>query len=214
MIKKPIVITVSGPSTSGKTTFASLFIPLGYKEIVSTTTRPIRTGEIDGVNYHFVDNNAFENMIKNEDLIEHIQVGKYYYGVSKNAINDVIENGHPAVLVVEPNGANEVAKFCNEKSITLHKVFINNPLEILIKRLEDRKSKDLNAIESVYKERLWNIEVFEPAAWTEKAYNGEHHYDQIFDTFNPENQFYTLNSVLSEVDNKINNSNLKKKIIN
>ena len=42
--KKPIIITITGPSTSGKSTLANLFKPEGYQEVVSTTSRPARTG--------------------------------------------------------------------------------------------------------------------------------------------------------------------------
>lgn len=204
MKNNKFLITITGPSTSGKSTLATLFKEDGFSEVVSTTTRPQRTGEIDGISYYFTDENNFKNQLENNDLVEHEQVGKYFYGVSKKAISDVIDKGIPAVLVIEPNGANKVAQYCQEKGILLHKVFVNNDMNILIERLQKRFYEDKNAKLDVYQERLWNIAVIEPKEWTEKAYNGEHHYDQVFDSFLANNQEDVKNSILTELQKKLN----------
>lgn len=204
MKNNKFLITITGPSTSGKSTLATLFKEDGFSEVVSTTTRPQRTGEIEGVSYYFTDENNFKNQLENNDLVEHEQVGKYFYGVSKKAISDVIDKGIPAVLVIEPNGANKVAQYCHEKGILLYKVFVNNDMNILIERLQKRFYEDKNAKLDVYQERLWNIAVIEPKEWTEKAYNGEHHYDQIFDSFLANNQEDVKNSILTELQKKLN----------
>lgn len=214
MSDKQIIITVAGPSTSGKSTLANLFKDLGYSEIVSTTTRPQRTGEIDGVHYHFVDQVKFDEMVKTEQLVENAPVGQYWYGVSKAAIAQVLESGKSAILVLEPTGANNVATFCQEQSLINHKVFLNNPLELLISRLAERYDTDAKRNDEVYKDRLWNIAFVEPKKWTAKAYSGEHFYDQIFDTFNTDNQENVITSILAEVEkkltNKTNNNNKRK----
>jgi guanylate kinase len=210
MSDKQIIITIAGPSTSGKSTLANLFKPEGYQEIVSTTTRPQRTGEIDGVHYHFVNQETFDQLLSDNELVEHAPVGKYFYGVSKKAIQNVLNSGNSAVLVLEPKGANEVAKFCVEKNLENHKVFINNPMEILIRRLHERYENDLNRNDDVYKDRLWNIGFIEPREWTNKAYSGEHHYDQIFDTFTPQNQDSVLKDILEQVQKKLNKTSKRK----
>lgn len=115
----------------------------------------------------------------------------------------MIDKGIPAVLVIEPNGANKVAQYCKEKGILLHKVYVNNDMRILIERLGKRFSEDKNAVLEVYQERLWNIGIVEPKEWTEKAYSGEHHYDQIFDSFLPHNQDEVKNAVLSALNQKL-----------
>lgn len=206
MSDNQIIISIAGPSTSGKSTLANLFKPLGYKEIVSTTTRPPRTGEINGIHYHFVDEETFFKMENNNELVEYSPVGKYFYGVSKSAIKDLQNSGESAVLVLEPKGANRVAEFCQNENIKNHKVFINNPLELLIERLYQRKAEDKKATDEVYKEREHNIRVIEPLEWTEKAYNGEHYYDNIFDTFNSENQLEVFDTILNDVQKKVQNT--------
>lgn len=207
MSEKQIIISIVGPSTSGKSTLSSLLKPLGFSGIVSTTTRPQRTGEQNGIDYHFLSDEQFQNMLANEQLVEHAQVGKYFYGVSKQSIYDVAISGKSAVLVVEPSGANAVADFCKEKGILNHKVYLNNPIALLIERLNERYENDKNRNDDVYKDRLWNIGMIEPREWTAKAYSGEHHYDQIFDSFNLDNQQNIIDSIIEEVNKKLTNKN-------
>lgn len=204
MKNNKFLITITGPSTSGKSTLATLFKEDGFTEVVSTTTRPQRTGEIEGTSYYFTDETNFINQLENQDLVEHVKVGKYFYGVSKKAISDVIDQGIPPVLVIEPNGANKVAEYCKEQGILLHKVFVNNDMNVLIERLQKRFHEDKNAKLDVYQERLWNIAIIEPKEWTQKAYSGEHHYDQIFDSFLPENQDDVKTAILSALQQKLN----------
>lgn len=205
MSEKQIIISIVGPSTSGKSTLSSLLKPLGFSGIVSTTTRPQRTGEQNGIDYHFLSETQFKDMESNGQLVEHAEVGKYLYGVSKQSIYDVAASGKSAVLVVEPTGANAVAEFCKEKDILNHKVYLNNPIELLIQRLQERYENDKKRDDDVYKDRLWNIGMIEPKKWTAKAYSGEHYYDQIFDTFNLDNQQDIIDSILSEVNKKLSN---------
>jgi len=205
MKNEKYLITITGPSTSGKSTLATLFKEDGFSEVVSTTTRPQRTGEIDGISYYFTDEDNFINQLADQELVEHVKVGKYFYGVSKKAISDVLDKGIPAVLVIEPNGANKVAEYCKEKGIILHKVFVNNNMNVLIERLQKRFHEDKNAKLDVYQERLWNIAIIEPKEWTSKAYSGEHYYDQIFDSFLPENQYDVKQSILQALNKKLSN---------
>lgn len=204
MINNKILITITGPSTSGKSTLANSFKQDGFVEVVSTTTRPQRTGEINGSSYYFVNEDTFLTQLENQEFIEHTKVGKYFYGVSKKAIADVMDKGFPAILVIEPNGANKVADYCKLNNILLHKVFVNNDVNTLIDRLQKRFFEDNNAKLEVYQERLWNIAIIEPKEWTQKAYSGEHFYDQIFDRFLTENESEVRNSILSELRQKIN----------
>ena len=200
---KNILITISGPSTVGKSTLTSLLSDHDYKNIVTTTTRPPRSGEINGVHYNFVSEEEFNTMISINKLVEHNTVGKYKYGVSKDAILKTI-NESSAMLVIEPYGANNVYDFCKENNIEILKIFLDNPMDILIKRLQERKESDNNAKEEVYKERLWSIVFIEPKEWTQKAYNKEHYYDCIFETFNETNKNEITCKILNEIKKKLN----------
>lgn len=203
------IITITGPSTSGKSTLAALFKNDGIPEVVSSTTRPQRTGEKEGSSYYFISEDSFLNSLGNGEFVEHVKVGTYLYGVSKDSINNALKTNDIVVLVVEPHGANQVAEFCAKNNINIHKVFINNDMNTLIERLQKRFYEDKNAKLEVYQERLWNIAVIEPKEWTEKAYNGEHHYNQIFDSFEPSNQLNIKASILSNIQTNKKKSNLK-----
>jgi guanylate kinase len=210
MSDKKVMVTICGPSTTGKSTLANLFKEQGYKEIVSTTTRPMRTGEIEGESYYFVKDGYFKDLIAHNELVEHDSVGQYFYGVSKEAISKVLDAGNPAVLVITPQGANNVEQYCNENNINLVKVYVNNKMELLIERLVQRYATDVKANDEVYKDRLWNITMIEPKQWTAKAYSGEHFYDHVFDTFVSENQHDVFTTIMQSVEKKLNKGNSHK----
>lgn len=191
------LITMAGPSCTGKTVFASILKPLGFTELVSTTTRPMRQGEVNGESYHFVSDEEFKKMIKNDDLIEFSLVNeKYYYGLSKASLQNFLDSGKNGVLVIEPFGSENVRKYCEGKEINLHQVFLNNPLDLLVSRMLDRFKNDNLAKKETYVKRLQDMIVFEQKEWVEKAYNGTHKYNQVFDNFNDENKVDVINSIL------------------
>jgi guanylate kinase len=206
MKNKNILVTICGPSTTGKSTFTQLLKEYGYSSIVTTTTRPMRTGEIQGVSYNFVSEDEFNKMIKNEDLIEYNNIGKYSYGTSKKAVLTTIKESN-GMIVMEPYGANNLYEFCLKNDIPVHKIYLNNPIEKLIERLQDRYLSDQNAKEEVYKERLWSLAFIEPKEWTEKAYSKEHYYDQIFNEFDSANDKQVVQKVITAIKNKHNKSN-------
>ena len=81
-IDKGRLFVISGPSGAGKSTVISRVIA-GREDLqfsVSATTRAPRKGEVDGVNYHFVDRERFEQMIKDGELLEYVEYVDSYYG--------------------------------------------------------------------------------------------------------------------------------------
>lgn len=213
MSDKPILITISGPTLAGKTRLATLLKPEGYMEVVSTTTRPSRTGEEHGVHYNFVDEETFKKMQKNNELVESSPVGPYWYGASKQAISDILDKGIPAVLVIEPKGALKVAQFCAENNINLHKVFVNNPIDVILDRFRERLANDAKATKENYSGRLWGLVVDEPKDWVEPAYNGQHPYDQVFDSFNADNEMEIFQNLLDTVNQRFTKKSTNKRKI-
>lgn len=194
-----VIVSICGPSTSGKTELAKLLKVEGLSGVVTTTTRPQRTGEIHGINYYFVNENTFESMKASGELLENVTVNGYQYGVSLQGLTDAMKKDKDCVIVLEPDGANALEKYCATNNIKNVKVYLNNPIEILLKRLKTRYAEDQNAKEDDYKDRLFNIVFFEPENWTAKALNGEHHYDLIFERFEPQNTNQVLQDVLYHV---------------
>ena len=143
------IIIISGPSGVGKGTVLRQVMahnPL-LKFSVSATTRPIRPGEIDGVHYHFVDKCRFEEMLANNELLEHAVYADNYYGTPEKAVDDALIKGISVVLEIEVQGALQVM----ERRPDAISIFIAPPsLTELRRRLKGRG----DTAEQIMQERL------------------------------------------------------------
>lgn len=132
---------VSAPSGAGKTSLvAELLRQVKHVSVsVSHTTRAIRSGEENGVNYHFVDDATFESMIARGEFFEHAHVFDRYYGTSHQAVTDRLVNGDDVILEIDWQGAQQARRKCpNAVSI-----FILPPSrEALESRLRNRGQDD------------------------------------------------------------------------
>ncbi len=107
-----LLFIVSAPSGAGKT---SLVYELTKAEedievSVSHTTRPKREGEVDGVNYHFVDVEIFNKMVTDGLFLEHAKVFGNYYGTSQKWVEERMKNGQNVILEIDWQGAEQVRK--------------------------------------------------------------------------------------------------------
>ncbi|WP_280547284.1 guanylate kinase [Halomonas sp. 11-S5] len=101
---------VSAPSGAGKTSLVRELIESldGIQVSVSHTTRERRAGEVDGVNYHFVDVPAFEAMIEHGDFFEYARVFDNYYGTSRRTVEAMLAAGQDVILEIDWQGARQV----------------------------------------------------------------------------------------------------------
>lgn len=103
---------VSAPSGAGKTSLVKRVtesLP-GVEISVSYTTRPRRQGEVDGVNYHFVDQAAFDRMRVQGDFLEHANVFGYCYGTSRARVLERLRRGVDVILEIDWQGAAQVRR--------------------------------------------------------------------------------------------------------
>lgn len=107
---------VSAPSGAGKTSLVKALLDCtgDITVSISHTTRAIRPGEVDGVNYHFVDHNEFQTMLGNADFLEHAEVFGNYYGTSKSWVEAQLEAGQDVILEIDWQGAAQVRKLLPE----------------------------------------------------------------------------------------------------
>ena len=139
------LIVVSGPSGSGKSTATKLVrdmlqIPLS----ISATTRTPRAGEIDGKDYFFLEKEDFEKRITNGEFYEYALVHGNYYGTLREEVESRINSGQNVILEIDVQGG-IIVKEKNSEAIL---VFFKAPnMEVLAKRLEDRKTDTKDVIE-------------------------------------------------------------------
>lgn len=146
--RKGILIVLSGFSGSGKGTIMKELMKKHsdvYALSISATTRAPRVGETDGIEYFFKTKEQFEEMIKNEELIEYAQYVEHYYGTPKAYVTEQLEAGKDVILEIEIQGALKV----KEKFPDTLLLFVMPPSAGELKeRLVGRGTEKMSVIES------------------------------------------------------------------
>lgn len=140
------IFVISAPSGAGKTSLCKELIDFfpELRHSVSYTTRSIRAGEIDGRDYHFVDQDTFDQMISDSAFAEWAQVHGNYYGTSIQTLQQAIEAGADILLEIDCQGAMQLKKHLSNATF----VFIMPPsLEELRRRLVGRDTDSDDVIE-------------------------------------------------------------------
>jgi len=138
MTSKGTLFTVSAPSGAGKTSLlAALVRKLSDVQVsVSYTTRAMRPGERDGVDYHFVGEAEFLEMVGRGDFLEHARVFGNLYGTAQRWVEERLEAGTDIVLEIDWQGAAQVHRLRPD----CVRIFILPPsLDCLLKRLTGRR---------------------------------------------------------------------------
>ena len=138
--------TVSAPSGAGKTSLVNALIERceGLQVSVSHTTRPMRPAEKEGVNYHFVSDNVFVDMLDRAEFLEHAQVFGNLYGTSSVWLEEQLERGLDVILEIDWQGARQVKQLLPETQ----SIFILPPSrQALQQRLSLRGQDDPSIIE-------------------------------------------------------------------
>ncbi len=145
MTGKGTLYTISAPSGAGKTSLVKALIDNteGLRVSVSHTTRPIRPAEQDGVNYHFVTEALFSDMLEQAAFLEHARVFGNLYGTSQAWVEEQLAAGIDVILEIDWQGAAQVKRLLPETRA----IFILPPSrEALEQRLNHRGQDEPDTI--------------------------------------------------------------------
>ncbi|MFT4612877.1 MAG: guanylate kinase [Bacteroidia bacterium] len=145
--------TVSAPSGAGKTSLVNALIERNpqIRVSVSHTTRPVRPGEQDGVNYHFVTEQAFLTMLERAEFLEHARVFDNLYGTSSVWVQEQLNAGTDVILEIDWQGAQQVKRLLPQTCA----IFILPPSrQALEERLNGRGQDDAATIEKRLREAV------------------------------------------------------------
>ena len=136
---------VTAASGTGKTSLLRALLAVDTQIIrsVSYTTRQPRPGEVDGVDYHFVDETLFMRMLRDGDFLESAEVYGARYGTSQTLVDTALQAGHDIVLEIDWQGAAQVRRLYPEAI----SIFILPPsMEALAERLNSRGQDSMEVI--------------------------------------------------------------------
>lgn len=160
----PVMIVISGPSGVGKDTIAQRLLERrdSFYFVVTATTRQPRDGEVHGVDYFFVSQDEFAQMIKNGELLEYAHVYNDWKGIPKQQIRDALASDKDVIMRLDVQGAATIRKLIPEAIL----IFLMAESEAaLARRLKERHSETTESL----KVRIAN-------AWREMNQLNDFHY--------------------------------------
>ena len=163
--KNGMMFVLSSPSGAGKTTLTKKLASNNpnFKISISHTTRKPRPSEIDGKDYHFVNEEKFSLLIKNNSFLEHCKIFSNYYGTQKKSVFELIAEGKDVLFDIDWQGTQQLK---NKKNISLVTFFILPPD---IKALRHRLLNRHEGQEKIVEQRMnkFNEEI---SHWNEYNY--------------------------------------------
>lgn len=188
-----ILFVMSGPSGTGKGTICEKLLANKDNDLflsVSSTTREIRKGEVDGVTYNYTTIDGFEKMIADGEMLEYAQYNGNYYGTPKKAVADMLSIGKNVLLEIEVQGALKVKDIFPDAIL----MFVIPPsMQELKKRLTERGRESEEQI----------LERMETAKW---EFTKSVLYNHIF--INDD-----LDTCVSEIENIMRNETAKRGLV-
>jgi guanylate kinase len=188
-----VMIVLSSPSGVGKTTLSKLLSKQNnYYISVSHTTRKPRINEIDSQDYHFVNEEEFKSLIKNNEFLEYAKVFNNYYGTVKSSVINNLDKGKKLIFDIDWQGTEQIKeKKLKYKLITF---FILPPSKkVLYERLSNRDMKDKLVVEERMKQFSKDV-----LHWN--------NYDYVVINDNLENCYNEVNYLIKSEIEKFNNS--------
>lgn len=143
---QPLLIVISGPSGVGKDSVVQRMKErdLPFHFVVTATTRPKRPDEVHGVDYFFLSQEEFDEMIEQDELLEHALVYSDYKGIPKQQVREALASGKDVVMRIDVQGAETIRNLCPEALL----IFLSTRTEEeLVERLQARRTENPEELE-------------------------------------------------------------------
>lgn len=136
----PLLIVISGPSGVGKDAvineMKARMLPFHF--VVTTTSRSPRPGEVEGIDYNFINHAEFEKMIANNELIEYALVYQDYKGIPRAQVRKALDSGKDVVMRLDVQGARKIRELCPEAVLVF---LVPSDAKEWFYRLKERKTE-------------------------------------------------------------------------
>jgi guanylate kinase len=143
--RRGLMFVLSSPSGAGKSTIAGMLMSAepSMRVSVSYTTRPIRPGEVDGRDYHFVDLDRFRRMVDNHEFLEWAHVFDHRYGTPKTDVFHMLGEGQDILFDIDWQGAQQLHQLAGGDVV---RVFILPPSMTELRQRLERRATDSQAV--------------------------------------------------------------------
>lgn len=138
------MIVIIGCAGAGKSTIEKELVKLGRKKITSYTSRSMRCGEQDGVDYHFITENEFAKNLESGFFAEHTKYNGWFYGIAKEDCKD------DSIVVVEPYGFRQLKSMSD---LSVSSIFIDVPERVRLKRMVDRGDNLMEVFRRIFSDQ-------------------------------------------------------------
>jgi guanylate kinase len=143
--RRGLMLVLSSPSGAGKTTLSRLLLAAdrNVELSISVTTRPRRLSEVDGRDYHFIDQRKFDAMARGGELLEWANVFGHSYGTPREPVERALAEGRDVLFDIDWQGSRQLIKKCRAEVVT---IFILPPSLVELDRRLQRRAEDTDDI--------------------------------------------------------------------
>jgi guanylate kinase len=143
--RRGLMLVLSSPSGAGKTTISRRLLALddNLTLSISMTTRPKRPGETDGIDYNFVAEAHFKEMVERGEFLEHARVFDHYYGTPRAPVEAALAAGRDMLFDVDWQGAQQMVEGAQDDLVS---VFILPPSTAELERRLHSRAQDSNEV--------------------------------------------------------------------